>query len=263
MPFDPFYEYNNAARPLAAEPSWPDVPSLSEDDLADADAINAQRLTLVARIAYLRTLRDGQARPPEFSRVQRFSAAGSYSWTVPADVTRVRIVAVDGGTAGFSGTALDQRTLGSANRSVAPSPAPGMGGEGGDFREITVSVTPGTLISVFVGKGGTPDGLAAQTGARSYATYLSPFLAVDDKRYGQAGGYPRFTMNGATLYQLAQGGRGGDAPAGGRGGAGADLVTGTPAQPGTWPGGGGGGGVGNGAVAAGAAGADGMVEIWY
>lgn len=263
MPFDPFYEYNNAARPLAAEPAWPDVPSLSEDDLADADAINAQRLALVARIAYLRTLRDGQARPPEFSRVQRFSAAGSYSWTVPAGVTRVRIVAVDGGTAGFSGTALDQRFFGQTNRSVAPSPAPGMGGEGGDFREITVSVTPGELISVVVGKGGTPDGLAAQSGTRSAATYLLPSAAGDVKIWGQAGGYPRFTPNGAALYQLTQGGRGGDTRGGGRGGAGADLVTGTPASPGTWPGGGGGGGVGTGAVAAGAAGADGMVEIWY
>ena len=80
----------------------------------------------------------------------RYTIAGSYSWTAPAGVTTVHIVAIGGGG---GGTRV------------------GAGG-GGELRyKNTVSVTPSNVYAVVVGVGGTgataSDNLDATNGTNS------------------------------------------------------------------------------------------------
>lgn len=71
---------------------------------------------------------------------QAYIASGTYTFTVPADVTSVSVVCVGGG-GGSVGCA------GSSSYS-------GAGGGGGGLAYGTFSVTPGTVITVVVGAGG-------------------------------------------------------------------------------------------------------------
>ena len=71
-----------------------------------------------------------------------FDTAGSYSFTVPADVTSVSIVAVGGGGGGGSRSATGNTH--------------GSGGGGALYYVNDYAVTPGSTLDVVVGSGGNP-----------------------------------------------------------------------------------------------------------
>ncbi len=106
-----------------------------------------------------------------------FTNVGNASWTVPEDVTSIKVKVWGAGGAGGSGEKINE-----SNRS-------GLGGGAGGYVEKTLSVTPGDSYSITVGAGGQ--------GIMSYI----------DGRVGNPGTDSRFEGSGVTL--VAAGGRGG------------------------------------------------------
>ena len=172
-----------------------------------------------------------------------FTTPGTYTWTVPANVTKINVLVVGGGGGGGGGG--------------SQSPGGGGGGGGGQISMInSISVTAGTSTTVAIGSGG------------SAGTYTDQ---------GSSGGVSKFTIS-ATTYS-ANGGKGGLAwtpgtggTAGGTGGSGggqgSDVLGGgqggiTLASPYGVGGAGGGGTTNNNWVATGSPGAAGEVIITY
>lgn len=200
--------------------------------------------------------------PTPFSNMQVFSNAGSTSWTVPSNVTKVFVQVWGGGGGGGGGSAA----------SIGGSGG-GAGGYGADF----LTVTPSASISVIVGSGGS----AGSSGGNGTAGGSSSFgsLSATGGSAGQstgqqpvAGGTSSASINisGGTgsaasgFVVVSLGGSGGTAGGGGGSGGGGSSVGSTPGAAGAAPGGGGGGG-GNGALSAasGGAGGTGRVIVWY
>jgi len=71
------------------------------------------------------------------------------TWTVPGGVTMIRVHAVGGGGLGDETSSACYE----ADMAAGGNPIPGSGGTGG-YAESTVSVTPGTSYTGFVGNGG-------------------------------------------------------------------------------------------------------------
>lgn len=191
------------------------------------------------------------------------SGTGSFTWTVPAGVTRVRIKAWGGG--------------GGGGYTTGGAPA---GGGGGAFVEYTFNVTPGQNITGSVGAGGTGawSGADGTNGGNTTVTYAgntstagggpgavrmssgngnspgrgSPSGFFDVGLTGEQGGVGMIIDVGVTM-----GGIGGSSPLGGASCAGGQ---GTPSN-GSVPGGGGGGS--GYSPAAGGNGARGEVWIEY
>jgi hypothetical protein len=114
-----------------------------------------------------------------------WASAGTYSWTVPDGVTSVSVGLIGGGQSGNSG-------LGAQNT---------RGGAGGAIRwKNGIPVTPGTVITVVVGSGGTDrngtynDVLTANGGGNSTVLSVSAGMnatgtAIGDGVGGFDGGY--------------------------------------------------------------------------
>ncbi len=159
-----------------------------------------------------------------------FTTPGTYSWTAPAGVTSVSVVAVGGGGAGST-------TNGGGD---VPYPTGGSGGGGGLGWKNNIAVTPGNTYTVVVGAGGvagwwssTPSGTA---GGDSY--FIN---ATTVKGGGGGAGLVGGSASGA-------GGTGGSFVGDG-GGNGGNGTTGAYSGA-TYPGGGGAGGyTGNGGSA--------------
>jgi hypothetical protein len=77
--------------------------------------------------------------PAGFTRVQVYATPGSYNFTVPAGVTRVKVTVTGGGSAGEGG---------------GDNPYPGSGA--GTALKWIDGLTPGQVIPVVVGAGGVP-----------------------------------------------------------------------------------------------------------
>ena len=144
---------------------------------------------------------------------QEYTTAGTFSWTAPADVTSVSVVAIGAGGGGYDNTA---------------------GGGGGLGWKNNISVTPGSSYTVVVGNRGVKSAYPASQAEDSY------FISTSTVKGGGGnggGGYP----DGGV--QLPGDGFGGDyvGDGGGNGGNGGSGASGTTGSP---PGGGGGGGAG-------------------
>ncbi len=205
-------------------------------------------------------------------RVALFDAAGTYTWTVPAYITRpmIRMWGPGGGGGGSS---------------VAAGCAVGAGA--GGLLETALPCTPGDVLTLVIGAPGTGGTTSGTNGVAGGAVTISRagavILAVNGGN-GGAGSTGGVTTGGAQggaatdnlgfAHMLLQGqsgapglqggnsayygGQGGAAPRGG--GIGRTSNTGTTSDAGLYPGG---GGNGAGGVATGGAGALGRVEIWY
>lgn len=118
---------------------------------AVADAVTAKGVpasstdtfgTLASKIGQIKTnVPHGQ---------QDYTAAGTYSFTVPADVKQVFAIVVGGGGAGGAGK---DSTSGAWYYSAS-----GGGGGGGGINASALQVTPGQVINVVVGGGGVAGG---------------------------------------------------------------------------------------------------------
>jgi fibronectin-binding autotransporter adhesin len=152
-----------------------------------------------------------------------FNTLGTNTWTVPPGVTSVDVYCWGGG--GGSGSGRSYGTVNSARVS-------GGGGAGGSFASTTaISVTPGNVINIFVGAGGTA-GAAGDLGAFAGAGAGSWF-ATPATVFAQGGGggqnavatnSPGIGGSGSSASSIGAivqaGGNGGNAPGGGGGGGG-------------------------------------------
>lgn len=95
--------------------------------------------------------------------VQRFAAAGSFTWTKPTGCRRVRVRVVAGGGGGGAATAAASQTCG------------GAGGGSGGYGEGTYDVTATATVAVTVGVGGaagSSNGSGGAGGASSFGALL-------------------------------------------------------------------------------------------
>lgn len=197
---------------------------------------------------------------PGFSTIQTFGSSGNF--VVPAGVIRVRVQAVGGGGAAGYHTSL---------------PGAG-GGAGGMTMDVVTNLTPGQMIPVTVGLGGTAPNSAGSGGAGGTSSFGS-FLSATGGQGGQGGSGSLFaTAGGAGGIgvggRIIQGGtmgsdgipiasRGGDGGGPGHGRGASGPLSGFNA---TGFGGGGGGGASSGSSPVGnpgGSGAPGIVIIEY
>ncbi len=119
-------------------------------------------LSDVAHIPFVQTLG---------ARMISYLTAGTFNFTVPDGVTRIRARVIGGGGgAGGSATAKS-----------------GGGGGGGGYAESWITVTPGQVLSISVGAGGA-GGTAGNTGSSGSVSSVSGFLSASGGLFGDAGG---------------------------------------------------------------------------
>jgi uncharacterized repeat protein (TIGR02543 family) len=216
---------------------------------------------------------------------QEFATNGTFSWTVPAGVSQIMVKAWGGGGAG-----------GGSNNYTLCQGAGGGGGGGGAYASSNLSVTPGQILQVVVGAGGT--GVSGANGTDGGPSFVGPdtnpahaFVLAANGTGGMAntaGGQPPGGVGGMVKDSVGQtriaGGNGTDGDSGGltcsgaggdgaNGGSGGARLCGNVSEemnrdgyPGNAPGGGGGGGRTSGAdggAHAGGAGAVGKVVITW
>lgn len=131
-----------------------------------------------------------------------FTTPGTYSWTVPAGVTSVSIVAVGGGMAGPGGVKTNT----------------GISGQGGSLAyNNNIPVTPGQVYTVVVGAGGT-----GPTGSITYNWGGDSYVQLNSTYYTYATGGNYNTPSAPATYgsqvMYFGGGSGGGLGAGGLGG---------------------------------------------
>lgn len=198
-------------------------------------------------------------RAPETAR---WSSPGTYSWTVPADVTKIYgiVTSAGGGGGGQKGDGIAS------------------GGGGGGRAEGAKAVTPGQIITITVGAGGAPGAGSTTTadptnggagGSSSIGSLMSATgggggLAAASGIQGSSGA--QGVGSGGDINRAGFGGGTGFSNIGGQGGglygtSSSPLNSGAQGQPGYGPGGGGSGASGGGTN--GGAGADGEVIIQY
>jgi hypothetical protein len=124
---------------------------------------------------------------PDEVELTQYTTPGTYEYTVPAGVTQLFIRVQGAGGGGGHGVG---RTgiVGMFTKQIA---AGGGGGGAGGYREEIVSVTPGEILTITVGAGGSPGGAGAGTTAGS----------------GSAGGSS--SVIGNTINLVSTGGGGG------------------------------------------------------
>ncbi|PPQ34334.1 glycine-rich domain-containing protein [Rhodopila globiformis] len=199
-------------------------------------------------------------RPGFGSGVQSFTSSGNF--TVPPGVTQVEVEVWGGGSGSYAS---------------APGQASGGGAGGGYAKKLVTGLTPGQIVPVTVGaggSGGTTGGTAPTAGGtssfgpfvsakggslNSQATVSAPQNGATPPGYG-VGGDVNLTGSAGQAGLLNQGGMGGGAPMGG------SQNSGTIGNPGTFPGGGAAGagtGANSNTAYPGASGGGGLVVVRY
>lgn len=147
------------------------------------------------------------------------TAPGTYTWTVPNDVTFVLVETWAGGGGGGGARAGSDSGAG--------------GGAGGGYAAATVLVTPGTVYTYYVGAGGAGGGVLIQSGAGedSWFKYLSTIFVLS-KGGGPGAPASGSNVNGGTAVNSTVGtvfrnggnGAGGKNSYSGAGGGGAGSI---------------------------------------
>ncbi|CNI72942.1 glycine-rich domain-containing protein [Yersinia intermedia] len=142
------------------------VNNLSEIKTAGAAAVTATLENLglsdVAHIPFVQTMG---------ARMVSFLTAGTFTFTVPDGVTRIRARVVGGG--GGAGGSGAGRT--------------GGGGGGGGYAESWITVTPGQVLTIIVGSAGNGGGVSG-AGSNGGASSVSGFLSASGGLGGAGGG---------------------------------------------------------------------------
>ncbi|HDL7013737.1 TPA: hypothetical protein PXM26_002071 [Yersinia enterocolitica] len=119
-------------------------------------------LSDVAHIPYVQTLG---------ARMVSYLTAGAFTFTVPAEVTRIRARVVGGG--------------GGAGGSAAAKS--GGGGGAGGYSEDWITVTAGQVLSITVGANGA-GGTTGNAGTAGSVSSVSGYLSASGGAFGDAGG---------------------------------------------------------------------------
>jgi len=212
---------------------------------------------------------------------KEFATNGTFNWTVPAGVSQITVEVWGGGGAG-----------GGSNNYTDCQGAGGAGGGGGAYASSNLSVTPGQILQVVVGAGGT--GVSGANGTDGGPSFVGNDTNPDNALVlaangtggtaNTAGGQPPGGAGGTVEDSVGQiriaggngtngdsgglcwSGDGGDGANGGSGGAGFDGAENKNGYTGNATGGGGGGGRTSGTdggAHAGGAGAAGKVVITW
>jgi hypothetical protein len=123
---------------------------------------------------------------PGFSNIAKFSAAGSFTFTVPSGIKKVKATVVGGGASGIGTT-----PAGTTSTTISL----GGGGNAGTLRIGIYAVTPGQTIAVTVGAGGgwnIGTGLSGGGGTSSFGALLSA--------PGGTGGFANSPANSALTH---------------------------------------------------------------
>lgn len=125
------------------------------------------------------------------ARLQKFTASGSF--TVPAGVTTLYISGCAGGGGGGGGS--------SSTASSSAATCGGSGGAGQSVQRVPVSVTPGQIIPVVIGNGGTAGagsatGTNASNGGSGGVTSLGSLMSLTPGSGGGGGMYGTSTVAG-------------------------------------------------------------------
>ena len=200
--------------------------------------------------------------PPSSSVV--YASSGSYTWTVPAGIYKIKRIRAWGAGGGGGGS------LGAG--------AAGAGGGGGGYAEsINLSVAPGQSVAIAIGAGGTAGTGSPSAGGAGGSTTVGSFISITGGSGGGAGnaalsssGGTGGVASGANLINLtgvtgtpaftSGGPTGGVGGPGAFGGSSAAWIPSASGSGGLFPGGGGNGGA---AGYNGGAGALGLVIIEY
>lgn len=156
----------------------------------------------------------------------------SGSWTVPADVAKIRIILVGGGTGGGGGkrgTAGQNSDAPDDDDYYGPAPEPGEGGSGGAagkagpggrIFEISLDVTPGQVFSFACGSGGAGgSGQTASASEKEGSAGKATTFGAYSSDYGRQYPYGYFEAKTGLTFAAA----GLDGYAGGAGGKGNDT----------------------------------------
>ena len=228
----------------------------NSNNLLDATEINATLTKYICNGTAGATGLPGPAGSSILSNMTVYSNSGTYTFVIPAGVTKICVEVWGAGGGG-----------GNSSSSVVGSCSSGSGG--GYGKEI-FSVSPGTSYSVVVGTGGTASG--GNGGNSSFGSLIS---ATGGQGGLNLGSSPFFLPNGGTSSAVFNvtgqagiigfGANGQGAAGGGSFGSfgGRSGYNGMVASPGNSPGGGGSSGCGFTGFTAGAAGGVGRVVVWY
>lgn len=190
--------------------------------------------------------------PTIFTSPKTYSTPGTYTWTVPPNVTSICVEVWGGGGPGGWG--------------AGSVPFTGGGGGGGGYGYQCFLVIPGTTYTVTVGGASGTSSLGGLISASGGANGSNATSTGNPPAYGGSGGGSNATFNisgsngntGGFSVSLGSGG------AGANGGAGGFNSTPSTGLPGTAPGGGGAGGnVNYNSGGAGGSGAPGKVIIYW
>ena len=198
----------------------------------------------------------GNPLPVAFSNMVIFDSAGTYTWTVPDGVYKIKVEmwGAGGGGAYYDGSSFDKYC----------------GGGGGGYGLVVIDVTPGQVCAITVGAGGDVGEEGGDTyvvcGSANYISYggggasISTSYPYCDPGDGGTATTPFFLKGeDGGWYYLSTGdesegfAHGGSSPRGGFGGF-WDNSSPYDSWYGSWPGGGG---------FSSYSGADGAVIIWY
>lgn len=195
--------------------------------------------------------------PPAFTNFQAFSTAGTFTFTVPAGVTKIMVEVWGGGGGGGDG--------GSGG---------GGGGGAGGYGKDMFTVSPATTYTVIVGAGGAGGNFTngGNGGTSSFGSLISATGGTGGATVsgiGGTGGTSSATFNitgghGGSYWQNGGVYNGGSAGLGGAGGVSGDGSSSSYSPtPGIAPGGGGGGDSNSTGSNVGAPGANGRVVVWW
>lgn len=129
------------------------------EDTAVQGCIESSDVTVSGKLASTESILVGYT-PPDIGEQEYYDTvevvAQSGAWTVPENVTSIRIVLIGGGQGGASGRKGEDGESGTS--SPGDGGAGGLGGDGGSggkINQVEITVEPGSVHQVSIGIGGT------------------------------------------------------------------------------------------------------------
>lgn len=141
---------------------------------------------------------DTKAAIPPYTE-KSWTTPGTYTWTVPNGVTKVRVAVCGGGGGGGATSNISSRTGGTGGSSSFNNTISASGGKGGYARMDMDDYTSNITYSYDGGAGGTPNGRKGSSGfgnSHSGGTGFNLSFDMTNGTYGQGGSASRSVNSG-------------------------------------------------------------------
>ena len=133
------------------------------------------------------------------ANIQDFATPGTFNINVPADISRIGVDIIGaGGGGGGRGSGLDSPTSGSCNSGTPGYATGGGGGGGGGSGRFSIDVTPGEVLTIQIGNGGIPGGIASPGAPGQVTSIRRGSTTIVSAPGGQGGGGGINVVMGAT-----------------------------------------------------------------